>query len=87
MSKLITHEVLRPICIAGERIEVGGMVDLGPVLGAELRHAGKVRKLEASAQLADLVVPAAKDAADPTKAVEPSPRVKTPKPAPPSTAA
>lgn len=43
MSKLITYIVLRAIAIAGERIEAGSLVDLGPVLGAELAAAAKVR--------------------------------------------
>lgn len=41
-TKLITHKVLRAICIGGERIEPDTLVDLGPVLGAELRNAAKV---------------------------------------------
>ncbi len=40
------HKVLRPICIDGERVEVGGIVELTPVLGAELRTAGKVERVE-----------------------------------------
>ena len=36
------YKVLRPICIAGERIEIDSIVELGPVLGAELRAAAKV---------------------------------------------
>lgn len=35
-------KVLRAICIAGERIEVDSIVELGPVLGAELMAAAKV---------------------------------------------
>lgn len=40
------HKVLRPICIEGERVEVGSTVALAPVLGAELRAAGKVERIE-----------------------------------------
>jgi hypothetical protein len=36
------YKVLRAICIAGERIEIDSIVELGPVLGAELRAAAKV---------------------------------------------
>ena len=35
-------KVLRAICIAGERIEIDSIVELGPVLGAELMAAAKV---------------------------------------------
>ena len=45
-AKLIPHKVLRPICIAGERVEIDALVDLGPVIGAELRSAGKVERYE-----------------------------------------
>lgn len=40
------HKVLRALCIDGERIEPGSIVALHPVLGAELRAAGKVERLE-----------------------------------------
>lgn len=65
-AKLITHKVLRPICIGGERIEVDSLVDLGPVLGAELRTAGKVELYEGDGQ-ADATVadPATKPNAEP----------------------
>lgn len=70
-AKLITHKVLRPIFIAGERIEPDSLVDLGPVLGAELRTAGKVELYEGDGQ-ADAA------AADPAKqpAPEPAPEVR-----------
>ncbi len=40
------HKVLRPICIDGERVEVGSIVALVPNLGSELRAAGKVERVE-----------------------------------------
>ena len=40
------HKVLRAICIDGERVEPGSLVALAPVLGAELRAAGKVERVE-----------------------------------------
>ena len=40
------HTVLRAICIDGERVEPGSIVALAPVLGAELRAAGKVERVE-----------------------------------------
>lgn len=40
------HKVLRAICVDGERVEVGSIVALVPTLGAELRAAGKVERLE-----------------------------------------
>jgi nucleoid-associated protein YgaU len=40
------HKVLRPICVDGERVEVGSIVALVPTLGAELRAAGKVERIE-----------------------------------------
>ncbi|MFY7916910.1 MAG: hypothetical protein ACOVPA_19830 [Rubrivivax sp.] len=71
--KLITHKVLRAIWIGGERIEPGSLVDLGPVLGAELRTAGKVERHEGEGE-------AAASAADPsrTPATEPAPKVRKP---------
>jgi hypothetical protein len=72
-AKLITHTVLRAICIGGERIEPGSLVDLGPVLGAELRTAGKVERYEGDGQ-AD--AKAADPAATPT--AEPAPKVRKP---------
>lgn len=86
MSKLQMHKVLRPICIGGERIEVGALVELGPVLGAELRAAAKVERHTGEGS-------AAKAAGDPTvqRAVEPAARVvkaakpKAPAPAEPET--
>ena len=72
-AKLLTHKVLRPICIGGERIEPGSLVDLGPVLGAELRTAGKVERYEGD-ELAEV------SAADPSNkpAAEPAPKVRKP---------
>jgi hypothetical protein len=71
--QLIPHKVLRPICIGGERIEPDTLVDLGPVLGAELRAAGKVELYQGDGQ-ADAA------AADPstTPATEPAPKVRKP---------
>lgn len=43
-EKLEPHRVLRPIWLAGERHEVGAVVELGRVLGSELRTAGKVER-------------------------------------------
>jgi len=40
------HTVLRAILIDGERVEPGSIVALTPVLGAELRAAGKVERIE-----------------------------------------
>ncbi|MFN4115222.1 MAG: hypothetical protein ACK4F7_01820 [Inhella sp.] len=40
------HKVLRAIWIGGEPAEPGSTVELVPVLGAELRAAGKVELLE-----------------------------------------
>lgn len=40
------HKVLRAICVDGERVEPGSTVELVPVLGAELRAAGKVELVE-----------------------------------------
>jgi hypothetical protein len=77
-AKLITHKVLRPICIAGERVEIDALVDLGPVLGAELRNAGKVEVYEGDAE-ADATA-ADRITQPPT---EPAPTVRKPaKPAP-----
>lgn len=79
-TKLTTHKVLRPICIGGERVEAGSLVDLGAVLGAELRTAGKVELYEGDGQ-ADV---AAADASN-KPAAEPAPKVR--KPAKPADAA
>ena len=69
-AKLITHKVLRPICIGGERIEADSLVDLGPVLGAELRTAGKVALYEGDGQAdATAADPAAKPNAEPAPKV------------------
>jgi hypothetical protein len=70
-TKLITHKVLRAIWIGGERIEPDSLVELGPVLGAELRTAGKVELYEGEGE-------AAASAADPsrTPATEPAPKVR-----------
>lgn len=78
MQKLVTHKVLRPIFIAGERVEPDAIVELGPVLGAELRTAGKVERFDGDAE------PSAPKAPDPAKhpATEPAPKVR--KPAAPS---
>lgn len=72
-TKLVTHKVLRPICIGGERIEVDSLVDLGTVLGAELRTAGKVELYEGDGQ-------AEASAADASNkpAAEPAPKVRKP---------
>ena len=43
-EKLEPHRVLRPIWLAGERHEIGAVVELGRVLGSELRTAGKVER-------------------------------------------
>lgn len=77
-TKLQLHKVLRPIFIGGERIEVDGLVELGPVLGAELRHAGKVALCE------DPEATAQAKAKDPAqiKPAEPAPRVRKAKPEP-----
>jgi len=71
--KLITHKVLRAICIGGERIEPDTLVDLGPVLGAELRNAGKV-ELHTGDDTAEA------QAGDPPAAPpsEPAPKVRKP---------
>lgn len=43
-SKVIRLEVLRPICMQGERVEVGAVVEVDSrVLATELMNAGKVR--------------------------------------------
>ncbi len=42
--------VVRPICIDGERKEVGDTVQLGTLSAAEMLHAGKVQPLEAEAK-------------------------------------
>lgn len=70
MSKLQLHKVLRPLCIGGERVEVDSLVELGPVLGAELRAAAKVERYTGEGE-------AAKTAGDPTvqRAIEPAARV------------
>lgn len=44
------YTVLRPICIAGERVEVGESVELTRVQYTELAAAGKVGPLEAPAE-------------------------------------
>ena len=40
-------EVLRPICMAGQRIEIGSVVRLTRTIGTEAMAAGKVRLWEA----------------------------------------
>lgn len=76
-AQLITHEVVRAILIAGDRLEPGDLVDLGPVLGAELRSAGKVRIHSAD----NVPVQAAVPDATVAKPQEPAPRRRA-KPAP-----
>lgn len=77
-TKLQLHKVLRPIFVDGERIEVGGLVELGPVLGAELRQAGKVERCEDPEAAAQAKAP------DPQqiKPAEPAPRVRKASPEP-----
>lgn len=47
------YTVLRPICMAGERVEVGATVELTPGQYAELKAAGKVGPLAAKPAPAD----------------------------------
>lgn len=63
MSKLHPHRVLRPFCIGGERVEVDSLVELGVNLGAELRAAGKVERVEGKEP--DKAPATAQPAADP----------------------
>ena len=42
------YTVLRPICIGGERVEVGTVVMLAAVVGSELRAANKVARCSAA---------------------------------------
>lgn len=58
-----TYTVLRPICIAGDRVDVGGTVELTKVQYTELAAAGKV---------GPLVVAEAKPAKGKAKAEEPA---------------
>jgi hypothetical protein len=75
-TKLITHKVLRAICIGGERIEPDTLVDLGPVLGAELRNAAKVEIYTGDDT-------GQAEAGDPPSAPPPEPAPKVRKPAKP----
>ncbi len=75
MSKLIPHIVLRAIAIGGERIEPGSLVDLGPVLGAELAAASKVRRAT-EADLADELPEAIAPDRVAHKPAEPAPEVR-----------
>lgn len=76
-QKLQLHRVLRPLCIGGQRVEVGALVELGPVLGAELRAAAKVARCteEEAAELQAQAEAQAKDR-EPVKQVEPAARVR-----------
>lgn len=69
-TKLYT--VLRPICVAGERVEVGETVQLTKVQYSELAHAGKVGPLKEKAKKAPAKpAPAAPDPS-PAPATDPA---------------
>lgn len=75
-AKLSTFVVLRAICIAGERVEVDSLVDLGPVIGAELKAAAKVRPATEEEVAAGVAGAEVKDATV-AKVIEPAPVVRT----------
>lgn len=66
------YTVLRPICVAGERVEVGETVQLTKVQYSELSHAGKVGPLKEKAKKTPAkpapAAPAPAPAADPAAA-------------------
>lgn len=47
------YTVLRPICMAGERVEIGATVELTPAQYTDLKAAGKVGPLQAKPAPAD----------------------------------
>ena len=66
------YTVLRAICMAGQRVDVGSIVELTATQGTELASAGKVARYDAEAAAAE---------AKPTKAAknkQPDPTTKTP---------
>ena len=66
-------EVLRAICMHGERVEVGATVQLTRAQGIELAHAGKVKRADPAAAKAEkpAKVPKAEKPAAPVAPVAP----------------
>jgi hypothetical protein len=68
-----TYTVLRPICMEGQRVEIGEAVDLTVVQYAELSNAGKVGPfVEAKRSRKKAAEPAAPAPAEPV-AADPAP--------------